>query len=138
MRLIGKPFVLQLVAIFVLTILISQEAAAGSSGAPAAFFGLPHIAAGQALLSRTPDGGLAVSNLGSSGQDGVTITLGEVQGFLPEVTLPGPALPQGAVLLAAAGGPVGGSSGDRLAQGRRNSGRQPAHPGLQRDRGADL
>jgi hypothetical protein len=105
MRPVEKSIVLNAVAAFALVVVTSNSAAAGSSS-QVEVFGLSHVAAGQASLSRTPDGDLAVSNLGSSGQDGVAIALGEVQGFLPEVTVPSSILPPGAVLRAAASGSV--------------------------------
>ena len=43
--------------------------------------GLEHRTIGQAQIEITPTGTLRVSNLGSSGQDGVRISLGEVEGF---------------------------------------------------------
>lgn len=47
---------------------------AGDGGVPA--FGLAHTALGAAQLSTGPAGSLVVSNLGSSGDDGVSIALG--------------------------------------------------------------
>ncbi|MCH8149259.1 MAG: hypothetical protein IH987_14960 [Planctomycetes bacterium] len=44
-------------------------------------FGLRHTAAGQANLSIDPNGNLVVSNIGSSGEDGVSIDLGEADGW---------------------------------------------------------
>jgi len=43
-------------------------------------FGLTHSAAGNAQLSMSPTGALVVSNIGSSGLDGVTVPIGDVRG----------------------------------------------------------
>jgi hypothetical protein len=56
---------------------------AGVAG-PVNAFGLPHTALGQAQLSGS-GGTLTISNIGSSGKDGVSIDLGGTQGFLCEV-----------------------------------------------------
>jgi len=52
------------------------------------YFGLLHTAFGQAALSPSADGGLRVSNLGSSGKDGVSISLGDTDGVAMELRLP--------------------------------------------------
>ena len=71
--------------------------------------GLRHAALGQATLSTDPmTGDLLVSNIGSSGQDGVSIALGEAQGFLPEVDLPLSAMAAGTTATAYARGRIGG------------------------------
>ncbi|MFT5422897.1 MAG: hypothetical protein ACI89L_000666, partial [Phycisphaerales bacterium] len=44
-------------------------------------FGRPHTATGNAQLSMSPTGALVVSNIGSSGLDGVTFAIGDVRGL---------------------------------------------------------
>ena len=53
-------------------------------------FGLSHTSLGGAQLGFDPVGNLVVSNIGSSGQDGVSIDLGEVRGMSMDID-PGPA-----------------------------------------------
>ncbi|MFI4881928.1 MAG: GC-type dockerin domain-anchored protein [Phycisphaerales bacterium JB064] len=74
-------------------------------------FGLPHDALGQAVLRPTNDG-LLVSNLGSSGQDGVRVGLGQA-GFHVVTFEPPPltSLPDGAFLETTAFGEVDGQPG---------------------------
>lgn len=48
-------------------------------------YGLDHTPVGSANVEVQPNGSLVVSNIGSSGQDGVSIDLGEVEGFSAEV-----------------------------------------------------
>jgi hypothetical protein len=62
------------------------------------FGGLPHTALGQSHLSQAADGSLVVSNLGSSGNDGVSIHLGEVQAFTTRTVLDSAATPVGAMM----------------------------------------
>jgi len=50
-------------------------------GGPQYFFGLPHEALGMAELADDGAGHLVVSNIGSSGKDGVSIDLGETDGW---------------------------------------------------------
>ncbi len=72
-------------------------------------FGLDHVTLGQSGLRR--DGGLVVSNIGSSGCDGVSIDLGEI-GEVATGELVVPAnLPQSASCLATAFGQVSGLTG---------------------------
>ncbi len=78
-------------------------AAAGAQEGPRVF-GLVHRALGQAQLS-VKGGDLLVTDPGAGG--GVAVELGELQGFLPEVALPG-GLPAGATFLAAVRGRVNG------------------------------
>ncbi len=70
------------------------------------FDGLGHSPLGSAQLSIS-NSNLLVSNLGSSGQDGVSITLGEVGGFHIEGELPS-SLPIGAVMESETFGRVNG------------------------------
>ena len=65
-------------------------AAACISGAATGdvFYGLDHTALGDAVLQTGPTGKLRVSNLGSSGKDGVSINLGGSQGVVYELGLP--------------------------------------------------
>lgn len=74
-------------------------------------FGLPHEPLGQAELRPGADG-LLVSNLGSSGEDGVRIGLGEA-GFHVVTFVPPPlsSLPDGAFLQTTAFGEVDGQPG---------------------------
>jgi len=68
-------------------------------GAPAAVsaeegdlvaFGLPHTALGQAELEINDEGVLVISNLSESGEDGVSIGLGEAQGLFTELIVEPP------------------------------------------------
>jgi hypothetical protein len=70
-------------------------------------FGLTHRALGQARISLHRDGGLVVANLGTSGGDGVSADLGELQGFLPEAAF-ADGVPNGATVTAAVRGRVDG------------------------------
>lgn len=49
-------------------------------------FGSEHAALGGASLGSSPTGGLIVSNIGSSGQDGVSVDLGESEGAAIEIS----------------------------------------------------
>ena len=86
-------------------------AATVASAQPVSAFGLTHEALGDAVLRPTGEG-LIVSNIGSSGQDGVRIDLGEagfhVVTFEPP---PLPTLPEGAFLETTAFGEVDGQTG---------------------------
>ncbi len=52
---------------------------------PLNIFGLPHTPLGQAQLDVDGNGNLVVGNIGSSGEDGVSVDLGQAQGFVAEV-----------------------------------------------------
>ncbi|MHC4784763.1 MAG: hypothetical protein ACYTE6_02245, partial [Planctomycetota bacterium] len=77
------------------------------------FFGLPHTPLGNATLGLDPSSGeLVVSNLGSSGQDGVSIGLGGVTGFRAAVDIgPQGELPPGAIFQMDAFAPAPVASG---------------------------
>ena len=70
-------------------------------------FGLPQEAVGDADIVLNPDGSVSVVNIGSSGEDGVTIELGESQGFEVKWN-PGGSLPGDATIKFATTGTVGG------------------------------
>lgn len=76
-------------------------------------FGLSHRPLGQAELSVTGAGSLQVSNLESSGIDGVTIELGETAGVIPEIEFAPEDVQPGAVLVAETFGTVDGVPGQR-------------------------
>jgi hypothetical protein len=72
------------------------------------FAGLTHVALGQADL--TADGGtLTVSNIGSSGQDGVAIDLGEADGFITGLPVNPALMPAGASMMSQFRGTVDGA-----------------------------
>jgi hypothetical protein len=50
------------------------------------YFGHPHTPVGAAQISPDGSGGMVISNIGSSGEDGVLVNLGEVEGFEAELT----------------------------------------------------
>ncbi len=72
------------------------------------FGGLPHAALGQARLSKAADGSLLVSNLGPSGNDGVSIHLGEVEAFHTRTVLQPAAMPVGAIMQTRSVGIING------------------------------
>eukprot|EP01025_Chloroclados_australasicus_P035777 TRINITY_DN3640_c1_g1_i11.p3 TRINITY_DN3640_c1_g1~~TRINITY_DN3640_c1_g1_i11.p3 ORF type:complete len:140 (-),score=23.03 TRINITY_DN3640_c1_g1_i11:80-499(-) len=83
-------------------------AATVTTAQPLSAFGLPHEALGDAVLRSTGDS-LVVSNIGSSGQDGVRISLGEAEFHV--VTFEPPpltSLPDGAFLETTVRGVVDG------------------------------
>ncbi len=83
-------------------------ASCAASAQPISAFGLPHEALGQAVLRPSGDE-LIVSNIGSSGQDGVSIDLGEAEFHV--VTFEPPpltSLPDGAFLETTVRGEVDG------------------------------
>jgi hypothetical protein len=85
------------------------------SGGPSTAFGLLHQPNGQAELTAGP-GTLTVSNIGSSGKDGVSIDLGETgQGWLGTGELQGD-LPEGASMVLGNRGTRGGVA-DQLMGG---------------------
>ena len=69
------------VAIGALAVAMSATLVAGGVPGPTTSFGLPHDPLGEAQLLPQPDGRLVVSNIGSSGKDGVSIDLGEGTGW---------------------------------------------------------
>jgi len=75
------------------------------------FGGLPHAALGQARLSDAPDGSLMVSNLGPSGNDGVSIHLGQVEAFTTNTVLKPAETPIGAIMQTQTLGSVDGQPG---------------------------
>lgn len=87
------------VACAVLALSGSLSAFAGGRGAgtpPSHFYGLHHTPLGAASLGTDPAGRLVVSNIGSSGQDGVSIDLGKTTGFAMQPDIgPSGALPAG-------------------------------------------
>ena len=63
----------------------------GTPPLPGPYFGLPHQPLGNAVLGEDANCNLIVSNIGSSGEDGVFIDLGESsQGLRTELDLPAP------------------------------------------------
>lgn len=99
---VERQFSRPLCGVFVVLWLGLAAAAGAQEGLRA--FGLAHQALGPARLS-VEGGGLLVSGPGEGG--GVAVELGELQGFLPEVALPG-GLPAGATFRAAVRGRVNG------------------------------
>ena len=69
------------VAIGALAVAMSATLVTGGVPGPTTSFGLPHDPLGEAQLLPQPDGRLVVSNIGSSGKDGVSIDLGEGTGW---------------------------------------------------------
>ncbi|MFI4917203.1 MAG: GC-type dockerin domain-anchored protein [Phycisphaerales bacterium JB060] len=85
--------------------------AAAASAQPLSAFGLEHQALGDAVLRSTGEG-LLVSGLGSSGQDGVRIGLGEAGFHVVTFEPPAlPTLPEGAFLETTAFGELDGQTG---------------------------
>ncbi|MEQ9096001.1 MAG: GC-type dockerin domain-anchored protein [Phycisphaerales bacterium] len=79
------------------------------------YFGLQHDPRGEAELIPEAGGRLRVSNIGSSGQDGVRIDLGRVESHVTELELPAPPLlPDGAYLEAIAYGELGGAPDSQI------------------------
>ncbi len=70
-------------------------------------FGLSNSALGQAELGLNPDGSLLVSNIGSSGEDGVSVDLAQSEGFGWTITMPEP-VPIGAMVITSSRGQVDG------------------------------
>jgi hypothetical protein len=78
------------------------------------FGGLPHAALGQAQLQKAPDGSLVVSNLGSSGEDGVAIHVGEAERFTTETVLDPAATQVGGSLKIESLGTIDGQRGQPM------------------------
>lgn len=78
------------------------------------FDGLGHSPLGSAQLSIS-NSQLLISNLGTSGQDGVTVSLGEVGGLHSTLQLPTAPLPVGASMEIEGMGEVDGMSNQRIA-----------------------
>lgn len=74
------------------------------------FAGLEHTALGDATLD-TSTGSLVVSNIDSSGDDGVNIAVGETNGFMHTTTLRPSSTPAGAFRTVATTGIVDGTAG---------------------------
>ena len=89
------------------------------SNNPVYFAGLRHTALQNAMLSVSSNG-LQISNLGSNGQDGVSIALGEAEGWLGTVEAPlNPAsAPEGDKLSWSIYGTVDGVSNRLISTGR--------------------
>ena len=86
---IGSYIMLKPVSVLSMTTtfsVLSLLALSSSVSLADSFFGLPHTALGSAQLTQGTGGHLVVSNIGSSGQDGVSIDLDEGDGL--ELTLP--------------------------------------------------
>ena len=82
------------------------------------FAGLPHVALGQAQLGENANGNLLISNLGVSGQDGVSIALGDSKGWGFEFDPTSP-MPDGTDMTVSLVGRVNGIANQPIASFRK-------------------